>query len=220
MAMRRGAMRSRATRRGSTRGGSMRHGLFGFGDLSRPITGPVTGPVTELDLDPAERFVAENLRRWLIGLHGPAAGDWCAVWNAFARRFGAEDGRRAISGLAGLVASLARQARHPIRHRCRFCPSLSADEIGVLAFIGACQRREWGLARAAAEWLVAADGVGDMILAGSRLAAVLTAHGVQFPARCAPRPTTRESGASAGAFAPAADVPSTGRLPAQRLTKK
>lgn len=195
----------------------MRHGLFGFGDLSRPITGPVTGPVTELD--PAERFVAENLRRWLIGLQGPANGDWCAVWNAFARRFGAEDGRRAISGLAGLVASLARQARHPIRHRCRLCPSLSADEIGVLAFIGACQRREWGLARAAAEWLVAADGVGDMLLAGQRLGAVLTAHGVRLPARTVRRLEMPDFGASAGALAPPAHAPSTPRTPARHLTK-
>ncbi len=50
--------------------------------------------------------------------------------------------------------------------------------MSFLGFIGAYQRADWMLSRHKAEWLVRADGIGDLLEAGSRLAAVLAEHGL------------------------------------------
>lgn len=140
-------------------------------------------PDSTLELEEAEHLLVWALRRWLAGLQGNSAQQWSMVWNDFAKRFGAEDGRKGLAGLAALVKELQISARRTIHHLPPCCRFLGADELSVLGFVGACQRGDWALARAQAEWLVRADGIGGLLEAGVRLSAVLSAHSLHLPER-------------------------------------
>jgi hypothetical protein len=130
------------------------------------------------DLLQGEEVVLRSLRLWIIGLRSNAPHCWSRVWNDFAKRFGTKDAGLALSGLAGCIKTLQLNARRKIRHHPPCCRYLAPDEVSFLGFIGACQRADWMLSRHKAEWLVQADGIGDLLEAGSRLAAVLAEHGL------------------------------------------
>ncbi len=140
-------------------------------------------PGSTLDLEEAEHLLVWALRRWLAGLQDNSAQQWSLVWSDFAKRFGTEDGRKGLAGLAALVKELQISARRTIHHLPPCCRFLEADELSVLGLVGACQRGDWELARAQAEWLVRTDGIGGMLEAGARLSSVLSAHSLRLPER-------------------------------------
>ena len=144
-------------------------------------------PESFAELSEAERLIVWAARRWLLGLHENSAEHWDLVWNAFARQFGARDGKAALSGLALLLRERLQAGRRPMLCHRPCCGLLSADEICVLGLVGACQRGDWPLARGLGEWMARPEGMGDLIEAGSRLAAVLHRHALELPKRGGPQ---------------------------------
>ena len=135
------------------------------------------------ELCEGERLIIWAARRWLLGLHENSAEHWDLVWNAFAGQFGARDGKAALSGLALLLRERLHTGRRPLHCHRPCCGLLSADEMCVVGLIGACQRGDWPMARALGEWMARPEGMGGLIEAGSRLAAVLHRHALELPKR-------------------------------------
>lgn len=146
-------------------------------------------PEAMADLEDPEQIIIWAFRRWILGLSTNSACHWSMVWNDFARRFGAQEAKTAMVGLAGMVKELHLNARHRIRHHAPCCPCVGPDELAFAGFIGACQRGEWTLAHAQAEWLVRPDGIGGLLESGVLLAKTLAEHGLMVPDRAlSPQP--------------------------------
>lgn len=140
----------------------------------RGEAGP-TWPGRPADLDPSGRLILGALRYWLLGLSDESGASLSRAWNELARELGPARGREAMSGLIGLVREM-RHLRRPLRYHVPCCPCVTGDELALLGFLGSCQKREWALARARAEWLVEAAGIGGLLESGARLAAALAAE--------------------------------------------
>lgn len=140
-------------------------------------------PTSTAELDPSERLIVWAFRRWLLGLPQNAGEHWSFVWNDFARQFGAQDGKEALSAFTGLIKGLQCYARRTIHHHQPCCPCLGADEVCLVSLVAACQNHQRQLARALAEWMVQSDGVGDLLEAGMRLARVMQRHSLNLPGR-------------------------------------
>ena len=139
-------------------------------------------PETTDSLMQAEALVLRAFRYWVAGLADGHAGQLSLAWNELATGLGPARGRLALSALSGVIREL-QNARRRLRHHPPCCSCLTGDEVSVLAFVGACQRRDWTLARGLAEWLVVADGVGGLLESGARLGRVLAEAGFEAPAR-------------------------------------
>ncbi|MDA0664260.1 MAG: hypothetical protein O3B08_15670 [Proteobacteria bacterium] len=153
-------------------------------------TGMRLWPTETRELDTAEQFIVRSFRRWITGLRQNDGGHWSLVWNEFSRYFGEADGKAALSGFARLVRGLQSHARRNIAYHLPCCPCLCADEIRIVNMIAACQRRRLSHAHALAEWMVCADGIGDLIDAASQVAHFMQNHGFAFPDRSHPQPAT------------------------------
>ena len=127
-----------------------------------------------------------GFRRWIVGLQTNAPHHWSHVWNHFAKRFGAQDGKEALSGLVGCIRALQHGARRSIVHHPPCCGHVAPDEVGFLAFIGACQRGDWLVSAQRAQSFVDPEGLGDLLQAGQRLGAVMSRHGLIARDRLAP----------------------------------
>ena len=149
---------------------------------------PIPWPTNLEALTPAEALVVRSFRRWVKGLHENTAAYWSTVWDEFAGRFGGAAGRAALTDFAMLVRAIQTGARRRISYHQPCCPCVGGDEAAVVGFIAACQRRNWPLARARAQWLVRDETIGEMISAGAALAAKLADHDEWFPDRLPPAP--------------------------------
>ncbi len=149
--------------------------------FTRPHAAP--RPACVEDLNEAERFALRTFRRWAMGFEGDPDRHLPCVWREFIARLGTEDARAALAAFAALVRELVSASRRPIAYHRPCCPCLGAAELSFLGFVAACQHRRWGLARALAEWMVRADGVGGMLEAGARFARLMDRHALRFPER-------------------------------------
>lgn len=165
-----------------------------YGTSNRPL------PATTAELDAGERLILRAFRYWVVGLAEDAGTQLSLAWNELARDLGAEHGKAAMSGLIGLVREL-QHARRRLQHLPPCCLSVTTDEMALLTFVGACQRKEWPLARGLAEWLVRANGVGGLLESGARLGRALAEADLSYPARhgtararpCSPEIVTRRA---------------------------
>ena len=139
-------------------------------------------PETTERLAPGESLVLRAFRHWVAGLADGHTAQLSLAWNGLATALGPARGRLALSALSGLIRDL-QHTRRRLRHHHPGCSCLTGDEVAVLAFVGACQRREWVLARSLAEWLVLGDGVGGLLESGARLGRALTEAGLGYPPR-------------------------------------
>ncbi len=140
------------------------------------------------ELAEAEAVVLVALRRWIVGSRGQDPRLWSLAWNDLAAALGTEPGRDALTALIAIVRAICCSARRTIEYHQPCCPCVCADEICILALIGACQRGEVQAAEGLAEWLVLRDGMPKLLDGAGRLAAVLTAQGHRLPSRVEPAP--------------------------------
>lgn len=134
-------------------------------------------------LSKTEQLVLRGLRRWVAGFSDSNPDHWRIVWTEFAGRMGPRAGREALGGLEALVRVVCSHARRTVRCHRPCCGFVEADEHRILAFLSACQAGAWPDARMLADTLIAADGVGDLLQAGSRLAHALLQAGRRLPQR-------------------------------------
>jgi hypothetical protein len=118
-------------------------------------------------LDQTDRLVAWMFRHWVIG-HSDDR-HWSLVWREIADSYGRECASEAVTALASLVRVICENARRGFVYHQPCCPCLAADEYRLIAFLGACRAGEARRAAGLAEWIVRAEGIADLIEAGSRL---------------------------------------------------
>ncbi|MDJ0937507.1 MAG: hypothetical protein QNJ06_00785 [Kiloniellales bacterium] len=140
------------------------------------------------ELAEAEAVVLRALRRWIVGSSSKDPRLWSLAWNDLAVAFGTEPGREVLTALIGMVREICGYARRPIEYHQPCCPCVCADEVCILALVGACQRQEMLAARGLAEWLVLREGAPGLLEAARDVASVLAAQGCQLPDRSAPTP--------------------------------
>jgi len=143
------------------------------------------------ELAEAEAVVLRALRRWIVGSCSKDPRLWSLAWNDLAVAFGTEPGRDALTALIGMLREICSYARRPIEYHQPCCPCVCADEVCILALLGACQRAEMQAARGLAEWLVLREGAPGLLEAARGLATVLAAQDCRLPDRSAsaPKPT-------------------------------
>ena len=161
-----------------------------------PATAPL--PAAMAELTEAEHLIAWALRHWVLGLRSGTSRTWTLVWNEFARRLGAADGKAALSALLRLIAALQEHAHRPLHVHRPCCPCLDADEFSLVALVAACQKGRWPLARTRAEWLADGNGVGDLLEAGDALGRALARHAPRLPERTDSGPAFGPPGATGG----------------------
>jgi len=145
--------------------------------MTLPFSSPSAAESTArnvADLGRDERLVLRGFRGWVLGLRANAGAPCTIAWTMFASDFGAEAGRAIMVALVAVIAALAAGPRRPLRLHPPCCPRLGHDELALLGLLDACRQGHWALARARAEWLVEANGVGDLLAAMSRLARTLS----------------------------------------------
>jgi hypothetical protein len=126
-------------------------------------------------LDAGDRLIAWMFRHWVIG-HGDDR-HWSLVWREIADGYDGETASEAVTALASLVRVICETARRGFVYHQPCCPCLAADEYRLIAFLGACRRGEARRAAGLAEWMVRAEGVGDLIEAGTRLVRTIASAG-------------------------------------------
>jgi len=137
-------------------------------------------PRTTADLSPPDRLLLRAARDWLAGMRDSSGARMACAWNALAAELGPARGHAAMAGLLGLTRALC-HARRTFRTHWPGCPCLSRDEIALVALLDACRDGTARRARAHAEWLTHADGVGDLLEAGYRLASATDVAGYGTP---------------------------------------
>jgi hypothetical protein len=105
------------------------------------------------------------------------------VSTEFSRQLGSPEAEQAIGSFVVLIRGLQEHARRRIRHHQPRCPCLGADEVWLVCLIGACQQGELRRARTLAEWMVHADGIGDLLDAATRFGRAMERHGLVIPRR-------------------------------------
>ena len=150
------------------------------GEIGAPGT---AWPTSMMELDVSERLIVWAFRRWVQGLRHNDGTHWALVGREFGRQFNGPDGTKALAGFARLIDGLQHGARRTVRLHQACCPCLAADEVSLVCFVAACQRPAALVARVRAESLVHADGVGDLLQAGSLLADLMQRHGLMLPQR-------------------------------------
>ncbi len=135
------------------------------------------------ELAEAEAVVLRALRRWIVGSSSKDPRLWSLAWNDLAVAFGTEPGREILTALIGMVREICGYARRPIEYHQPCCPCVCADEVCILALLGACQRAETQAARGLAEWLVRREGAPGLLESATRLVTVLASQGCRLPDR-------------------------------------
>ncbi|MEM7496924.1 MAG: hypothetical protein AAF371_02900 [Pseudomonadota bacterium] len=95
-------------------------------------------PVGTLDtLPPLEAAAVRGLRLWFSGQEAQAA-----VWNVFARTFGARQGRASLRAFESFVDTLLEASPRPLMRHGLACRCLGADEHAFAALLSAAARGE------------------------------------------------------------------------------
>lgn len=140
-------------------------------------------PTSMPELEPAEALIVWAFRRWALGIRQNCGCHVSMVSMEFSRQLDGPEAEQAIGSFALLIRRLQEHARRRIRHHQPRCPCLGIDEAWLVCLIGACQRGELRRARTLAEWMVHADGIGDLLHAATRLGRVMGRHGLVIPCR-------------------------------------
>lgn len=135
------------------------------------------------ELSEGERLIVWCYRRWIVGMQTHEEGHWIRVWRELGCTLGLEGARTTLGGLQRLIREVATHARRPVRLHPPCCGMICADELSVVGLIGACQRHDHQRARHLAEWLVRAEGVGDIIEAARIVADALADRRFFLPNR-------------------------------------
>lgn len=135
-------------------------------------------------LTAAEELLVWSFRRWAIGFRDNSVNQWALVWREFRGAFGAEAAEPALAAFAALFKQLMIHGRRAIHHHQPCCPCLGGDEAWLLDFVAACQQGRGLRAQELAEAIIEADDTGDLLQAGSALAAHL--HGRSLTIRHQP----------------------------------
>jgi hypothetical protein len=118
-------------------------------------------------LDPASRAFLWAFRHWIVG-HSDER-HWSLVWRALESESGRVAAGDGVTALAAVVRAICEHARRNFTYHHPGCPCLAADEYRLVAFLEACRRGDWTVANGLAEWMVVADGVADLVAAGTLL---------------------------------------------------
>lgn len=140
-------------------------------------------PTSVLELEPAEALIVWALRQWALGIRQNCGCHVAMIFAEFARQLDSPEAEQAAGSFAALIRGLQEHARRRIRHHRPRCPCLGVDEAWLVCLIGACQRGELRQARALAEWMVHADGIGDLLAAATRLGRAMGRHDLVIPCR-------------------------------------
>jgi hypothetical protein len=140
-------------------------------------------PTSMGELEPAESLLVWALRRWILGLQENAGHHLSMVSREFARQLESPRAEDAMGSFAALIRGLQEHARRRVRHHQPCCPCLGSDEVWLVCLIGSCQRGELCRARALAEWMVHAEGIGDLLDAATRLGRALEDRCLIIPCR-------------------------------------
>ena len=140
-------------------------------------------PTSTQELDVSERLIIWALRRWVHGLRQNDGRQWTLVWKEFGRQFNGRDGTIALAGFVQFVDALQRHTRRAMQLHRVCCSYLSTDEIRLIGIVAACQGEAAIVAKARAEWLVHAEGIGDILEAGAKLATIMQRNGLTLPRR-------------------------------------
>lgn len=146
---------------------------------------PERRPTRMQELSEGERLVVWSYRRWVVGMQTHEEGHWIRVWRELGCVLGTESARATLGGLQRMIREVAMHARRPVRLHPPCCGMICADELSLVALIAACQRRDHQQARRLAEWLVRAEGVGDLIEAGRIVADAMAGQRQLLPDRTA-----------------------------------
>ena len=125
------------------------------------------------DLDHALKLVLRAYRSWVKGIRDNDCRSWNEVWNAFTWAYGTRDGKLALTWFVRMINVIREHAGRTVHYHQPGCPCLGDDERAFLGLVGACRLGQAMTARASAEALVTAAGVGDLIGAAGQLALVL-----------------------------------------------
>ena len=134
-----------------------------------------------VDLNEAERFIVRAIRKWLFGHKFEKQHIWDCMWRDYRFTFGEEDGCEIVTSISSIISTLLKNANRRIRFHQPCCPCLILDEYYLVRFIAACQHKDWPKAHAAARFLISEHGIGDLLLAGSRLGKAMSRHALQLP---------------------------------------
>ena len=140
-------------------------------------------PTVMAELAPAEGFIVWSFRRWVLGLYENYGVHWDLVAKEFRRQMGSADSNAALASFAGVIRVLQIHARRRIRHYHPCCPALGADEAWMVCLIAACQHGAGRQARGLVEWMVGADGAGELMASAQGLARHMERHALVLPQR-------------------------------------
>ena len=139
------------------------------------------------ELAPGEQLLLRSLRHWLVGYHTNDATHWAWVMHELERAFDAEVAHAILAGIEKVLRSICNYSRRPVQHHQPCCPCLGNDEALLMALVAACQAHDpRAAARIAVGFVGPADGVGDLIAAGSALGAALQRGGQHLPHSASP----------------------------------
>ena len=143
---------------------------FGWPDRLGQLTSP-------------EQVLVCTFRRWIIGMQRNYIVFWEHAWSAMADYFGSCTTRSVLRGLQYIIIGIGTSGRRPVRLHPPCCGFVCADEIWLLALIGACQRQEHGMLTALAEWLISKNGLANISDGVARIASALELKGMILPDR-------------------------------------
>jgi len=125
-------------------------------------------------LAPAEALAVTALRRWAVAQGGDGRQQIRLLCAESRAALGAGT-TTAIAAFLRFVAVLGSSRAVPFRHFAPYCPLLAADEASFAGLSRACAAARWGEARLLADRLAGDGSAGDLLTAGSVLAAALAA---------------------------------------------
>ena len=143
-----------------------------------------TFPLTRMqDLAESERLIIDIYRRWIAGMRSNDDRHWSVVWTELSGSLGMKSARAILAGLQSVIAGIGSSSRRPVQLHPPCCGFVCPDELLVLNLVGACQRRNYALARSTAEWMVSCDGRASLLEGGRRIADALTERDILLPER-------------------------------------
>ena len=124
----------------------------------------------------AEGFFLQSLRGWCQGQECRSR-----VWNDYAKRFGAADGRLLLHLFCACHGAVRQGASRPIVHHPPCCPYLTPDELRLTAMLCAVALDRIEGARFLAHVLVRSEAVAPVLDTMSALAGAYAARGLTVP---------------------------------------
>ena len=153
-----------------------------------------TFPLTRMqDLTESERLIIDIYRRWIAGMRSNDDRHWSVVWMELSDAFGIKSARAILGGLQSVIAGIGSSSRRPVQLHPPCCGFVCPDELLVINLVGACQRRNYALARSTAEWMVSCDGRASLLEGGRRIADALTEREILLPERVSEKTKTKQN---------------------------